>query len=323
LKINDVFKWLVIASVLSIMTLCLAGGLIFAFTFPLNVTLYLHPLQLELDANHQVYLVSLVTSTLTPFQPDPTTTGTPTHLPSPTHPFTPTATATLTPTPLPTLTFTPTFTATATPTFTPTPIPPTFTPIPSNTALPGPPAEARIVKISGHGQLSTLDCEARSSVDLAAYFGISIDENDFLNRLPKSDDPDTGFVGNYWDPRGQLPPLSYGVYAGPVASLLRAYGLNAADHRGLSFDSIKTEIAAGRPVMVWVTGNTENGWGVSYTTPGGHTVVVAPYEHTVIVTGYDPNYVTILDGYMLYQRTINTFEKSWAVLGNMAVTISQ
>ena len=75
--------------------------------------------------------------------------------------------------------------------------------------------------------------------------------------------------------------------------------------------------------MVWVTGNTENGWGVSYTTPDGHSVVVAPYEHTVIVTGYGPNYVSILDGYMLYQRTTKTFENSWSILGNMAVTISQ
>jgi uncharacterized protein YvpB len=117
--------------------------------------------------------------------------------------------------------------------------------------------------------------------------------------------------------------LSYGVYAGPIASLLRAYGLHATDHHGLGFDTIKNEIAAGRPVMVWVTGNTENGWGVSYTTPSGHTIPVAPYEHTVIITGYDSHNVTILDGDMLYQRTINLFEKSWGVLGNMAVTLSR
>jgi uncharacterized protein YvpB len=126
-----------------------------------------------------------------------------------------------------------------------------------------------------------------------------------------------------WDARGQLPPLSYGVYSPPIASLLRAYGVHATDHHGMSFDNLKSEIASGRPVMVWVTSNTENGWGVSYTAPDGRTIPVAPFEHTVIVTGYNEGYVTILDGYMLYQRTIKTFNNSWGVLGNMAVTISK
>ena len=314
-------KWLVIASVMGIFTFSVAGVLVFFLLFPLNVTLFLHPLQLRFEANKQVYLVRLITSTATPFQPGPTATRTLTYTASPTPVFTSTPTSTFTP--LPTLTFTPTFTATVTstftPTFTPLPVPPTNTPQPPPSA---PPAEARIANIAGHGQLYNLDCEARSAVDLAGYFGINIDEKNFLNKLPHSNDPDTGFVGNVVDPRGQIPPLSYGVYAGPIASLLRAYGLKAADHRGFSLEQIKSEIAAGRPVMVWVTNNTLNGWAVSYTTPGGHTLPVAPYEHTVIVTGYDPSYITILDGYMLYQRTIKAFENSWGVLGNMAVTIS-
>ncbi|MCE1254050.1 MAG: C39 family peptidase [Anaerolineae bacterium] len=176
--------------------------------------------------------------------------------------------------------------------------------------------------ISGHRQLYTLDCEARSSVDLAAYFGIDIDENDFLNRLPRSDDPNEGFVGNLGDPRGQIPPNSYGVHAAPIAALLREYGLNASAQYGFGFESLKSEIAAGRPVLAWVIGNTTSGFGTSYTPSNGNTTIVAPYEHTVLVIGYNSDTVTLLDENNIYNRSTSTFVNSWAVLGNMAVTVA-
>jgi hypothetical protein len=62
-------------------------------------------------------------------------------------------------------------------------------------------------------------------VDLAAYFGVYIDQMTFQGSLPLSDDPEEGFVGYYWGAQGQLPPSSYGVHAPPVAALLRAFGL--------------------------------------------------------------------------------------------------
>jgi uncharacterized protein YvpB len=201
-----------------------------------------------------------------------------------------------------------------------TPIAPTPTPQPTIT----PSSRALITNIVGHPQLYTLDCEARSAVDLAAYFGVTIDEQGFLKQMPHSPNPNSGFVGNISDPRGRIPPLSYGIYAGPIAALLRSYGLNAIDQHGMSFETIKDEITAGRPVMVWFIGNTETGWGsTSYTMPDGQKVLVAPFEHTVLITGYDPNYVDILDGNSHYQRFKVDFLKSWGMLGNMAVTISR
>jgi uncharacterized protein YvpB len=251
--------------------------------------------------------------------PTLTSTPPPTLTPAPSLTFTPTATATAT--------FTPTFTQTATPTETQTPTATeTATAVPTDTPEPvveawAPPDAYQIEGVEGHGQLSTLDCEARSATDLAAYFGVNFEEVDFLNSLPRSDDPNEGFVGNYWDPKGQLPPNSYGVYAGPVASLLRAYSLNAYDVRGASWDSIRTEIANGRPVMVWVISNTTHGYPLEYTPSNGNTVTVASYEHTVIVTGYTPDQVTIVDGEMVYTRAVGQFMNSWGVLGNMAVMI--
>jgi uncharacterized protein YvpB len=240
-------------------------------------------------------------NTLTPFQPLPTDTVTPT----PTKTSTPTITPTLTPTPTSTNTITQT---------------PTSTPTLSEETIP---PEAYISDIVGHAQWYTLDCEARSAVDLAGYFGIWIDEADFLDKLPRSDDPDEGFVGRLDDDQGQIPPDSYGVHAGPIARLLRNYGLNAYAHTFLTITDIEREIAAGRPAMVWVVGSVEPGYPMAYTSSSGHLTTVAYYEHTVLVIGYDLQYVYVLDptGNLLYQRTWEQFIDSWRVLNYMAVIV--
>ncbi len=183
------------------------------------------------------------------------------------------------------------------------------------------PARASVTGFVGYPQSYTLDCETRSAVDLAAFFGITIDPMDFLSRLPKSDDPNEGFVGNYWDPRGKIPPASYGVYQGPVAELLQQYGLPAVSYKNFTWDQLRREIASGRPVMVWVAGNTEAGTPISYTPSNGNTTKVVPYQHTVIVIGYDELNVTIQDGGQKYTRNINTFLLSWQVLENRAIIV--
>jgi uncharacterized protein YvpB len=246
---------------------------------------------------------STSTITRTPFQPLPTDTPSPT----PTSTSTPTPTSSPTSTPLPTRTFTPTRK--------PKPTKPPKTPTATL------PSEATVDGVTGHPQLYNLDCEARSAVDLASFFGTDINEKDFLRKLPKSDNPETGFVGNYRDPKGQLPPDSYGVYAEPVAKLLRKYGIKAHASKDLSFERLQAEIASGRPVMAWVIGNVWQGYAVEYVTPDGMTVIVANFEHTVIVTGYDESSVSVIDGDLSYQRPLDEFLASWAVLQNMAIIV--
>lgn len=218
-------------------------------------------------------------------------------------------------------------------TVTPTPlqpVPPTPTttriPLPTQTAEPQPPPppqlpdNALIKGIYGYGQLLPLSCESRSAADWARHFGIEIHELDFYYALPRSANPEDGFVGSVYGSWGQTPPGPYGVHAAPVAKLLRAYGARAAEMRELSFTALKEEIASGEPVMVWVTGHTTPGKGISYEIDG-QTITVAPYEHTVIVIGYDEekDRVTILDGRDVYYRTYDMFFQSWNALNNMAV----
>lgn len=183
------------------------------------------------------------------------------------------------------------------------------------------PAQAQINNITGKKQALPLDCETRVSVDWAKYFGKTIDEITFQNRLPKSDNPDQGFVGNVNGTWGQIPPNAYGIHAGPVVDLLRSYGVSAYGHRPLTWNRLKAEIAASRPVIVWVAGSANrNEVPIYYTSTDGHRTIVAHYEHTVLVVGYTQTTVTILDGGTRINRTLDQFLSSWSALNNMAIT---
>jgi len=156
-------------------------------------------------------------------------------------------------------------------------------------------------------------------VDWAAYFGKSINEYKFFNGLPVHDNPDIGFVGSVYGGWGQIPPAPYGVHSKPIAHRLREYGLNAQAVRGMTYRELQEEIAAGRPVIVWIVGHLGLGTPVPYTASGGAVTTVARFEHTVIVIGYTEHKVTVLDGYRVYSRYKKQFVRSWGVLENQAV----
>ena len=192
--------------------------------------------------------------------------------------------------------------------------PPTPTPTPFS-----PPASALIGDITGQNQAMPLDCESRSAVDWAAYFGFPINEYEFFYNLPQSDNPDTGFVGNVWGEWGNIPPDDYGVHAPPIAQLLRDYGLVASAYRSISWDDLRAEIASGRPAIVWIIGRINYGLPRFYTPSDGQTTVVARFEHTVIVIGYTETTVTVLNGEAIETYSLDQFLDSWSVLRNMAI----
>jgi LysM repeat protein len=184
------------------------------------------------------------------------------------------------------------------------------------------PAYAVIDGVPAHRQSLPLSCESRSAADLAGYWGISINEVQFFNALPKSDNPEKGFVGNVYGSWGQTPPNPYGVHAPPIAKNLRKHGLDAKAQYGMSFNDLKKEIANGRPVIVWVVGKVWRGSPITYTAKDGSEVIVAKYEHSMLAYGYDSANVYLIDagngGRGKY--SISNFKASWGVLGNMAVT---
>jgi uncharacterized protein YvpB len=192
----------------------------------------------------------------------------------------------------------------------------TLTPIPSPTGLP---EETYIRDISGHRQYFPLGCEAATAKDWANYFGYDFNEFEFQHRLPLSDNPDLGFVGDVNAPWGQVPPYGYGVHAGPVADLLNAYGIPARAFKDYSLEQIRQKIAQGKPVIAWVIGNVVGGVPYEYTDSRGNQVIVAAYEHVVIVTGYNRAKLRYMTNGRFYETPYEVFLNSWGVLGNMVI----
>ena len=183
------------------------------------------------------------------------------------------------------------------------------------------PDQAYISGVVGHAQSLSLSCESRSAADWAAFWGVNASELEILNRLPRSDNPNDGFVGNPNDDWGYTPPYSYGVHADPIARGLRALGLDAHAGTGLSWEEIRAEVGAGRPVIVWVIGQIYSGDSKTYKSEDGQNVRVAAFEHTMILIGYDQKTVHLVDAFtgLTVSHSLENFLDSWSVLGNMAV----
>lgn len=210
-------------------------------------------------------------------------------------------------------------TATPEPKPEPTPIPQEAPEQPQEPDLSNLPASAYISGVTGYPQYYTLDCEAQAAVDFARFFGLEIDRQEFIDKMPRSDDPEEGFVGEINGPMGQLPPDDYGVHAKPVAKLLREYGLKAKAVRGWSLDQVRAEIAAGRPVIAWIVNLPFDIEVQEYTASNGKTTRVARFEHTWIITGYNMNSFTVVDSEWTYNVKISTFKSRWQALGSQAI----
>jgi uncharacterized protein YvpB len=213
------------------------------------------------------------------------------------------------------------------PTPTPSPKPkPSAKPAPEKESVPfvepdlnNLPASHYISGIYGTPQDYNLDCESQAAVDFARFFGVKINKQEFIDKMPRSDDPEEGFVGDINGPMGQLPPDGYGIYAKPLAKHLRDFGLEAKSVSGWTLDQIRAEIAAGRPVIVWIVNLPFDIDAQMYTASNGNTVPVARFQHTWIVTGYNMGTFTVIDSVWTYNVKVSTLQERWEVLGSQAV----
>jgi uncharacterized protein YvpB len=186
-----------------------------------------------------------------------------------------------------------------------------------------PPPAAFVEGVVGHPQEHNLSCESRSATDVAAFWGAGFAEDDFFRRLPKSDNPHRGFLGDVDLPAGSMPPLGYGVYVEPVAATLRSFGLDARARRGWNLDGLKAELAAGCPVVVWATYDMQLPGVETWVSSDGATSDVVKWQHTFIAVGYDEGGVTLVDAYDGETKKIpyEAFTPAWEQLGRMAVTV--
>jgi uncharacterized protein YvpB len=186
-----------------------------------------------------------------------------------------------------------------------------------------PPPAALVEGVVGHPQEHNLSCESRSATDVAAFWGAGFAEGDFFRRLPKSDNPHRGFLGDVDLPAGSMPPLGYGVYVEPVAATLRSFGLDARAERAWNIDGLKSELAAGCPVVVWATYDMQLPGVESWVSSDGATSVVVKWQHTFVAVGYDEGGVYLVDAFDGVTKTFSyeAFIPAWEQLGRMAVTV--
>jgi uncharacterized protein YvpB len=198
-----------------------------------------------------------------------------------------------------------------------------FVLLPSSARAQELPPAAFIEGVVGHPQEHNLSCESRSAVDVAAFWGVTLGEDDFFHRLPKSDNPHRGFLGDVDMPAGSMPPDGYGVYVGPIAANLRSFGLDARSHRHWTLHDLQVEIAAGRPAIVWATYDMQLPGVQDWTSSDGETCPIVRWQHTFVAVGYDEGGVYLIDAYNAgtKQFSYEAFDAAWAQMERLAVTV--
>ena len=176
--------------------------------------------------------------------------------------------------------------------------------------------------LSGRPQSRPLTCESRSAADLLSFHGIAASEADVFGRIARSDNPDTGFVGDPDGPPGRLPPEGYGVHAEPVAAALIDLGLDAQASRGRSYEWLEEQTREARPVIVWITASCDLSKRAAMSDTRGRAFSVARGEHTVLVVSADGSGVTVVDPAGGFRRQFERaeFEAAWTLFDRMAIS---
>jgi uncharacterized protein YvpB len=182
-------------------------------------------------------------------------------------------------------------------------------------------------------QVYNLSCEESSLAMVAAFYGHSVTDQDVLNFIgvdmahyftgPGGGDPFVNFVG---DPNGsEVRNTGYGVYWPPIKSAAEHFGTVVGQAgQGIAPGAVYGAVAAGHPVIVWVTFDLAWHARADYQAYDGATVPYAgPEEHAMVVTGVSDTSVRLNDpdrGQYWVSRT--RFETAYGVYDQMALVFS-
>lgn len=141
--------------------------------------------------------------------------------------------------------------------------------------------------------------EIASSAMLFQYAGINIDKVALAKDIPKSSDPNKGFVGNPFSNSG------WTVYPKGLISTYEKYLGSSNDLTGMEITDIEKSIQNKKPVLAWCKGF-----------PGFKT-------HTIVITGYDNEYFYYNDSSLNKkdaQIDRETFIERWSDNQRMAIS---
>lgn len=195
-----------------------------------------------------------------------------------------------------------------------------FSPTPTHAqTTPGLPEKMVLENFPVFGQWHNLSCEYSSTRMITAFWQREIGEADFIANVPFNPDPHIGFRGNIDEWFGGT--WHYGIYGEPIARFIETRGFKTKFLAGRD-DTLRQELALGRPVQVWVIAGM--GWGSPFTEySDGKPFRLAAGEHSIVVYGYDQWGVYIADpayGGRAYYNW-DTFLRSWSYFDYMAMSV--
>lgn len=140
-------------------------------------------------------------------------------------------------------------------------------------------------------------CEITAVTMMLQYAGAKVDKMEMAREMPRSSNPNNGYIGQPWDSTGIT------IFPPALMNLVEQYTGTAKNLTGQNFDAIKYQINIGHPVVTW---NTLYGF---------------PY-HALTVTGYDKNYVYYNDCWtdQTLQMGINQFINNWNTQNRRAIS---
>jgi uncharacterized protein YvpB/outer membrane murein-binding lipoprotein Lpp len=183
------------------------------------------------------------------------------------------------------------------------------------------PSKAVIANFPSLAQAYNLSCEYAAASAVTLYWGNQVSEKVFVNQVPSSPNPHLGFRGNINGAFGGI--NDYGVYAEALVPVLEKYGYNANVFYG-GVSTLKASIAAGNPVVVWITAGKYTARTPVVESYNGETFTLVPGEHAVVIYGYDSGGVYIMDvsngGF--YYTEWASFLTRWSYFDQMALVIT-
>lgn len=169
-------------------------------------------------------------------------------------------------------------------------------------------------------QWYNLSCEYAAAAAVTLYWGDLVSQRDFIREIPTHPNPHVGFRGDIFGPHGGID--DYGIYAEPLVPVLERRGYNAVVFYG-PVSRLKGNVAAGNPVVVWITTGKYAERPGFYHTYEGETFKLVPYEHAVVVYGYDSDGVYLMDvgdgGF--YYTEWDSFLRRWSYFDQMSLVI--
>ncbi len=135
-------------------------------------------------------------------------------------------------------------------------------------------------------------CEITSWTMMANYAGVNISKTTAANVMPKSSNPNDGFMGSPYTPSGS----GLVVYPDGLRSITRKYLGSYVNMTGCSLSDIKEKLLEKHLVMVWCVGL--DGFA----------------SHTVVLTGYNNSKFFYNDPWTGTKRTMRYryFQSIWA-----------